>query len=458
MESGVGSRTGGGRADTETGWSGLFLALVLCGFSLHRSWGQFEPVACLAMIICVGITWIVLIKGSFTLDFISDSRNYVSILTLLFAFSLWIKPNVYHFSNFTGFDPFRLQSFSVILGLLVGFQALNLAKNLPPFKGYTSYTISCILILFAGGVIISLVPRPVIDVHLFNTIAAEQTLHMNNMYKADYPDIYGGAYSSIYKFKQVFPYLPGTLIWSIPGFLWGDVRWGLWFLIAASMFIASKFQFQNSELLFLCPVIFYALECSLTDLGLLPLFLAGLYFLKEKSWNFAGIALGLAAANKQYAFLPLLLSTAAVYYSVSAKAGLRILFAGGATAIIFVLPWILSDAPAFFQSAILPLVKTAPRLDALTLFSLANHYKFEWPKIFGIILSALSLVGSVAGAISCRGSVPFAVSLASASCYGTLFLCSPQAFGNYYFLVFLFLAFSLLEATCQKRPLETRAH
>jgi len=64
----VSSRVGGEKASTMPGWSGLFLALVLCGFSLHRSWGQFEPIACFAMAVSVVIGSLVLVIGSFFLD------------------------------------------------------------------------------------------------------------------------------------------------------------------------------------------------------------------------------------------------------------------------------------------------------------------------------------------------------------------------------------------------------
>lgn len=441
MESGVGSRTGSGRAGTEPGWSGLFLALILCGFSLHRSWGQFEPVACLAMVLSVVVGSGLLVRGSLFPDFIRRPFHWLGVLAVVAAAALWWKPNVYHFQNFSGFEPLRLAAFGATLALVTIIQMAGLFGR-GRWDSFV-YASTCLVILFAAGMVIGMVPRPAIDVHLFNTMAAEATLRFQNMYLLKYPDIYGGAYS----FQPCFAYLPGTLLWSVPGWLWGDVRWGLWFFLGLSMLLAPWLGFRKPEVLFLCPVLFYLLECSLVDLGLLPLFLAGFLFLKKERWGLAGVMFGLAAGSKQYAFLPLVLSSVAAFSHISRRTGWKIFLAGMGTAVLTVFPWVLHDPKMFFSSTVTSLLKTEPRADALTLFALASCFGLGWSKLFGLLVG----LGGLFGACVClhRSDQSYSlvgqVALASGCAYGIIFLFGSQAFGNYYFLVYLFFCVALLE-------------
>ena len=446
MELSVSSRVGGEKASTMPGWSGLFLAFVFCGFSLHRSWGQFEPMACFAMAISVVIGSLVLVNGSFFLDSFVRPPVYLGILAVVAATALWWKPNVYHFNHFSGFDPIRLKAFEVAVALLIAIQAAGLFLK-AKFK-LLVYPATCLVILFAAGLVIVMVPRPAIDVHLLNTMAAHATLQFHNLYQLEYPDIYGGAYS----FQPCFAYLPGTLLWSVPGWLWGDVRWGLWFFLAISMLLAPRLKLEKAELLFLCPVLFYLLECSLVDLGLLPLLLAGLLFLKKEKWILSGIMFGLAAASKQYAFLPLVFSSASAFFSISRRAGLQIFAAGVSAGFLAVMPWLLHDPKMFFSSTVTSHMNTAPRADALTLFALANYFGLGWPKLLGLSVG----LGGLLGACVClhRHTHSFTlvcrVALASACAYGIIFLFGSQAFGNYYFLVYLFFCVALLEGASQQ--------
>lgn len=437
----MGSRTGGGSAETEPGWSGLFLALVLCSFSLYRSWGQFEPVACLAMALSVVVGTGVLVRGSFFLDFLQRPSAWLGVLAVVAAAALWWKPNVYHFQNFSGFEPLRLAAFGATLALVAIIQMAGLFGR-GRWDSFV-YTATCLVILFAAGMVIGMVPRPAIDVHLFNTMAAEATLRFQNMYQLKYPDIYGGAYS----FQPCFAYLPGTLLWSVPGWLWGDVRWGLWLFLGLSMLLVPCFGFRKPEVLFLCPVLFYLLECSLVDLGLLPLFLAGFLFLKKERWGLAGVMFGLAAGSKQYAFFPLVLSSVAAFFLISRRTGWKIFLAGMATAVLTVFPWVLHDPNMFLSSTVISLLKTEPRTDALTLFALANYLGLGWPKLLGLWVG----LGGLLGACVCLHrqvhscSLVGRVALASACAYGIVFLFGSQAFGNYYFLVYLLFCVALLE-------------
>jgi hypothetical protein len=450
MGFGVGSRTAGEKSGIQPGWSGLLLGLVLCGFSLHRSWGQFEPVACLAMVLSVVFGWVVLIRGSFFLDFLRGPAPFLSILAVIAAAALWWKPNVYHFQNLSGFEPIRLTAFGVALALVAMIQAAGLLGK--GKWGPSIYTATCLVILFAAGLVIGMVPRPAIDVHLFNTMAAQATLHFQNMYQLNYPDIYGGAYS----FQPCFAYLPGTLLWSVPGWLWGDVRWGLWFFLGLSMLLVPQLGFRKAEVLFLCPVLFYLLECSLVDLGLLPLFLAGFLFLKKKRWVLAGIMFGLAAGSKQYAFLPLVFSSVAAFFLISRRTGWKIFLAGMATVVLTVFPWFWHDPKMFFSSTIISHLRTEPRADALTLFALANYLGFGWPKDFGLWVGLGGLFGACAyltrdaESSSCVGRV----ALACGSSYGIIFLFGSQAFGNYYFLVYFFFCICLFEFYSTQCPLK----
>jgi len=421
------------------GWSGLLISLMLCSFSLHRSWGQFDFLAFLAMFSAVTLAWVVFIRGSFPLDSFGNPALLLGIFVFILSLCLWIKPNVYHLANYSGFDVTRQRGFGLALAAVVASQVVGFFLDSKNKK--LSYWMACCGILFVGGVVISLVPKPAIDVHPFNTMAAQSSWQLQNMYQLKYPDIYDGFYS----FKPCFPYLPGTLLWSMPGWLWGDVRWGLWIGLAITMIMALKLNNSNSPLLFLCPVLFYMLECSLVDLGLMPLFIGGMILLRKQKWILSGVVLGLAAASKQYAFIPLLLAGMLTFLSVSQKAAWRLLLSGALTGVLAVAPWFFHDPVLFTKSTVLSHLNAEPRMDALTLYAFFNFLHLVWPKYLGIFVSLASIAGISFALARFGGSLVYGVALGSAAIYGAIFLFGSQAFGNYYFLVFLFLSIALLD-------------
>lgn len=170
----------------------------------------------------------------------------------------------------------------------------------------------------AGVIVVRAVPAEAIDCYTFQREAAQRLLHgidpfggtEANVYDAhDTSRFYGSGMVLDGRVQVGFQYPPITLLWVLPGYLLGDVRYS--YIVAvmfSAVFLFAIYPHRRSAgiaaLLLLNPFTFYVESRSWTEPLVLMVLSATLYAaMKQRAW--LPFALGLFLATKQYNFLAL---------------------------------------------------------------------------------------------------------------------------------------------------------
>jgi hypothetical protein len=283
-----------------------------------------------------------------------------------------------------------------------------------------------------------------------------------NPYAHTYPDVYDGKYG----------YPPGFFYWpaylyeaTLAKIVFGDIRYAV---LAADLLAALLVRWIGRRLglsppaAWLLALIWLAQPVSLLVLELAwvdPLLIGGIALLAwsmlRRYWLFAGMMLGLVAATKQYGLL-LALPTLAFVFASQRRETPRFAFSAALTWSAFVLPFALSNWPAFYEHTVGVYLTVPARSDALSLVAWSQN------------VLGLALPQSIAAAVGVTIAALFAWRLvrepeptladwaaASAIAYAAVFLLGKQAFCNYYFLVaFLVLLHALFSQGNDERRLE----
>lgn len=297
------------------------------------------------------------------------------------------------------------------------------------------------LVAVLGALAIAASPAPRIDVWHYQRLGVAALLHGDNPYGVGYPNIYGpgtrfidpSLLSPDGRWVTAFPYTPLTLLADLPGALAGDVRWSLLVaaLLAACLVRALGKGSIVSELagalLLLQPQGIWVLERSWTEPLALATTLAGaLVVAKARAWIGPGVALGLAAASKQYA--PLLV--APLWLTLGPPRRWRSLAVAAAITAASLLPFAVWDAAGLVRGLLEFQIRQPFRPDALSwpamVLQLGGPQLPSWPA-FAVAVLVLAVAAwhttSVGQAL-----------LASAAAWTAFVLLSKQAFCNYYWL------------------------
>ena len=230
-----------------------------------------------------------------------------------------------------------------------------------------------------------------------------------------------------------FTYPPLVLLWVIPGYIAGDVRYPFLFgvgLSAALMFyIAPNLNGLGASILLLfLPKTTYVLTYGFSDpLIVVTLALTIACALRAPRW--LPIALGLFFASKQYTIVALPLS-ALLLPEFSWKKYLLLLTRAGAVVAVLLLPFLLWDPSGLWFGLVGFHLAVPMRTDALTLSALLVTHGFRTVPGWLVVL-AIASASWFALKYASRTPAGFAVSVALVSL--VTFVFSKQAFCGYYF-------------------------
>jgi len=247
---------------------------------------------------------------------------------------------------------------------------------------------------------------------------------------------YGQGISTNGRVHVGFPYPPLALIWVIPGYWLGDIRYS--WLLAIDLATLLIF-FTSPNLIGLLAAVLllsgsgstYILSHGYTD----PLMLLGLaftVFVAQKSPRVLPFVLGLFLASKQYSILALPLVALLLprfswnaYFSIVAKAC--------AVVAILTLPFLIMDPKGFWWSLVSFQVLAPIRPDALSFSGLLIEHGFRAIPQWFVGLVTVAGTGLALWKAP-RTPSAFAISLALVSIL--FFVLNKQAFVNYYFFCF----------------------
>lgn len=260
--------------------------------------------------------------------------------------------------------------------LLIIASTVFLARNLFSFKRLSSTGMDFFLMGFAFFILASipnLSPLPPIDVYTSNTLASQAILNGLNPYTIDYPDIYQGAYD----YKPGFAYLPGFLIFSVPGLVLGDIRYGLIFSFSGSCLLLRAIGIQRGlspkqatdmglTYIFTAPS-FFIVNQSFVDPAMAFFFLFGVYcWINGKNWQ-AGALLALCVCAKQTGILYVFGLLLIILRHQGKTAFFKILASFCFTALVCLSPFLILSPNEFIRSTILPISGTRLRADSANL-------------------------------------------------------------------------------------------
>jgi len=287
---------------------------------------------------------------------------------------------------FQAFHPFLIsvsienydlvKTTSIFRTLLFIASILILARNLFSLYWLTSTRMDFFLMGFAFFILASipnLSPLPPIDVYTSNTLASQAILNGLNPYTITYPDIYQGAYD----YKPGFAYLPGFLIFSVPGLILGDIRYGLIISFFGSCLLLRAVGIQRGlspkhatdiglTYIFTAPS-FFIVNQSFVDPAMAFLFLFGVYcWFEGRNW-LAGALLALCVCAKQTGILYVLGFLLIILRHQGKNPFFKILASFCFTAFLCLSPFLILSPNEFIRSTILPISGTRLRADSANL-------------------------------------------------------------------------------------------
>jgi hypothetical protein len=229
--------------------------------------------------------------------------------------------------------------------------------------------------------------------------------------------------------KVGFQYPPSTLIWILPGYLLGDVRYSYILAIILSAFFTflicpnARGLWIVAALLFSPTTILVEYLCWTEPLVLMALSI-GIYAAIRKRW-WLPITLGLFLSTKQYNFLALPL-LALLLHPFTWRGYCKLALKSTGIAVATVLPFALWNFSGLWQDLVLFHLKQPFRQDAVSL-----AVPFPWMLKVGPVLLLAFIVWVLLKAKA--SPVTFVAS------YGVSLLLfvatNKQAFTNYYFLI-----------------------
>lgn len=297
-------------------------------------------------------------------------------------------------------------------------------------------------VFFILNFIVLRLQHDAIDVIIFENDSARSLLHGKDPYGQDvtHRDLYGSEHpfyapgiSENGRVHVGFPYPPLTILWTIPGYILGDVRYTFLFAVGlAAMLMFYMAPNLNGFIAALCllfvPETPFVLKEGFTD-PLAVVTLATTMVFALKAPRLMPFALGLFLVSKQYSILAVPLS-ALLLRKFSWDEYFRLLASSIAVVAVITIPFILWDPQGLWWSLVGFHLVSPFRPDGLTFSSLLAAHRFIPIPQWFVLLSVL-LATWLCFKVAPHTPAGFAGSLALVSLL--FFALNKQAFCNYYF-------------------------
>ncbi|MBF0102165.1 MAG: hypothetical protein HQK77_14780 [Desulfobacterales bacterium] len=349
----------------------------------------------------------------------------------------------------------RQLTFTLIMGSLSADAVLSgmLCASTPWLGSMILPLLICVQTVL-GITLIEALPKPGIDVLMFQQDSSAALLQGINPYTIQFPDPYPPNYSAIFYGQGVsvngvlqfgYPYMPVTLMFNILGHLMGDIRYaGLIAIILSSMLISyakpGRIGTAAAALLLVNP--FFPLMVMLAWTESYSVFLLSLvWFCHCRAKKLLPFIVGLLIVSKQY----MVLTAPAALLLLDRPYSLRQIFyfiwQASLTGLIITLPFFLWDPKAFWESVIVLQFHQPFRTDSLSFLvwiNPANPTRWIWiPFVASIIVMVLAFLRSN------KCQVGYFLTVAATLAF--FFALNKQGCVNYYYLVIASLCCSLAE-------------
>jgi hypothetical protein len=375
-----------------------------------------------------------------------DSAEYtrVSLLGLFGLFSVLLLGAALQISH-GFFQPKALAAVTACIVLIAVALALPRVTLLLPFNRRIvlrrSFFVLLVVYLGAGGAFLRIRHLP-IDVLIMEDDSARAMLHAVDPYGIGIshrdiysPEqrIYGPGIEVNGRVKVGFPYPPLTVLWILPGYVLGDVRYS--FLLAVALTALMIFYTEPdlngfvSALIFLfVPDTVFVLTYGWTE-PLMLMTLGATIFAARRAPKWLPVALGLFFASKQYSILAVPF-VAFLLPKCSWKTYVFLLTKAVAVAAVVTLPFFFWDPRGFWWSLVGFRLVTPLRLDALSFSALLGRHGLPAIPQWFVMLAVLGGIGYALRKAP-KSPAGFAISLGLISLI--FFVLNIQAFCNYYF-------------------------
>ena len=318
------------------------------------------------------------------------------------------------------------------------------------------------IFVVCAAAVLRLTAGDVSDVLVVQRDAADALLAGHNPYTLTFPNIYGAADSRLFygagtvvdgRVKYGFPYPPLTLFWILPAqFFLSDFRYGYLLALALSaaflvMLRPSRVTLAAAVLLVFSAPAFFVLQIGWTEPFSVMMLCAAIWMVMRQARG-SRIALGLLAVSKQYfvLVLPLMFLLPLPRGASTRAAHWKSLALAAATASVIVLPFLLWNARALWDSLVTLQLHQPFRTDALNYAAFIKQTSgLQIPSFVGFGAAALTFIFCLRRAP--RTVAGFAVS--TAFTYLSFFAFGKQAFANYYYFVLAALCCAAAAAHCE---------
>lgn len=337
-------------------------------------------------------------------------------------------------------------STNLVMAAAFGVLLLAVLAAAPPLRShFGARTATGVLVVAAAASTVGLAalilgtPDPKVDVFYFLNEGARGFIHGLNPYQMQFTPLPRDSvgYQDPAYFFDVYSYLPGMLLLSLPTVPFGDVRWLMVLSVPLSAFFLRRILTLRAVngsvtdalvLAFLAyPGLLWVVREAWTEPLIVCAFLGALWALLDGRWWWGVVFTTVFLSIKQYTPL-LLLPLWGLGLSI------RAMLASAAVVAALCLPFFLWSPRDFWWDAFYYQVQAPARIDA---FSLNGLLLAEWgASLPGWLTLGAPLLG--AGYAVWRGlrgaDLPTMLRLA-AGAYFLLFLFNKFAFANYYFML-----------------------